>query len=85
MSGTPLSDKALAVFAFAAFHQLESGQKVSKVTARDGAGHKADDGAVAELTERGLVTVEGDSINFTPQAEQMLDRVIQGMRQALSG
>ncbi len=85
MSGPHLSDKALAVFAFAAFHQLESGQKVSKVTRRDGAGHKADDEAVAELQGRGLITVEGDFIAFTPQAEQMLGEAIQGMRQATSG
>jgi coproporphyrinogen III oxidase-like Fe-S oxidoreductase len=85
MSGPHLSDKALAVFAFAAFHQLESGQKVSKVVRRDGAGHKADDEAVAELTERGLISIDGDYINLTADAERMLEQVIQGMRQALSG
>jgi hypothetical protein len=85
MSGPHLSDKALAVFAFAAFHQLESGQKVSKVVRRDGAGHKADDEAVAELTERGLISIDGDYINLTADAERMLEQAIQGMRQALSG
>ncbi|KAA2234368.1 hypothetical protein [Salinarimonas soli] len=85
MSGTQLSDKALAVFAFAAFHQLESGQKVSKVVRRDGAGHKADDEAVAELTERGLISLDGDYINLTADAERMLEEAIRGMRQALSG
>ena len=80
-----LSDKALAVFAFAAFHQLESGQKVSSVVQRDGAGHKADDEAVAELTERGLISIDGDYINLTADAERMLEQAIQGMRQALSG
>ncbi len=85
MSGSQLSDKALAVFAFAAFHQLESGQKVSKVTRRDGAGHKADDEAVAELQGRNLITLDGDFIAFTPDAERLLNEAIDGMRRALSG
>jgi hypothetical protein len=80
-----LSDNALAVFAFAAFHQLESGQKVSSVVQRDGAGHKADDEAVAELTERGLAKADGSSIHFTAEGEQALERVIAGLRQALGG
>jgi hypothetical protein len=78
-----LSDKALAVFAFAAFHQLESGQKVSSVVQRDGAGHKADDEAVNELAQRGLAKADGSAIHFTPEGEQALDRVISGLRQAL--
>jgi hypothetical protein len=80
-----LSDKALAVFAFAAFHQLESGQKVASVVQRDGAGHQADDEAVAELTERGLAKADGSLIHFTREGEQALERVIAGLRQALGG
>lgn len=78
-----LSDKALAVFAFAAFHQLESGQKVASVVQRDGAGHKADEEAVNELAQRGLATADGSAIQFTPEGEAALDRVISGLRQAL--
>ena len=58
-AASSLSDKALAVFAFAAYHQLESGQRVSSIVQRDGAGHRADDTAVRELTERGLVRRTG--------------------------
>jgi chromosome segregation and condensation protein ScpB len=80
-----LSDKAMAVFAFAAYHQLESGQKISSVVQRDGAGHKADDEAVAELQARGLVEADGQSIQFTADGESALDRVIQGLRNNLNG
>ena len=37
-----LSDKALSIFAFAAYHRLVSGEKVTSVIRRDGAGHEAD-------------------------------------------
>jgi len=75
-----LSDKALAVFAFAAYHQLESGQRVSSVVQRDGAGHRADDEAVAELTGRGLVQADGHSVHFTPDGERALQEVIDTLR-----
>ncbi len=78
-----LSDKALAVFAFAAYHQLESGQAVSSVVRRDGAGHQADAAAVAELESRGLATADSSAITFTPQGVDALQTVIQGLRQSL--
>ncbi|PVE22578.1 hypothetical protein DC522_20465 [Microvirga sp. KLBC 81] len=53
-----LSDEALAVFAFAAYHQLSSGQMVRSVVRRDGAGHKASDKAVSELQGRGLIEAD---------------------------
>jgi hypothetical protein len=80
-----LSDKALAVFAFAAYHQLESGQRVASVVQRDGAGHQADGEAVAELRERGLAEADGGTISFTPDGEAVLERVIGGLREAANG
>ena len=80
-----LSDKALSVFAFAAYHQLESGQKVTKVIRRDNAGHQADPDAVAELEARGLATASDDEISFKPEAERILEQIIDGMRQAARG
>jgi hypothetical protein len=80
-----LSDKALAVFAFAAYHQLESGQRVSSVVQNDGAGHKADDDAVNELSDRGLARADGSSIHFTEEGERALQTVIDGIRRTLSG
>lgn len=80
-----LSDKALAVFAFAAYHQLESGQPVAKVIRSDGAGHQADPAAVTELGERSLATVAGNDIVFTEMGLKVLGQVIEGLRTAASG
>ena len=78
-----LSDKAVAVFAFAAYHQLESGQRVSKVVQRDGAGHKADEEALLELTEKGLVRADGEHIHFTPEGEGVLQAVVAGLQRTV--
>jgi hypothetical protein len=75
-----LSDKALAVFAFAAYHQLESGQRISKVTQRDASGHRADADAVRELTARGLARSEGEQLHFTHEGERVLQTLIDGLR-----
>ncbi|WP_052341470.1 hypothetical protein [Salinarimonas rosea] len=76
----PLSDKALAVFAFAAYHQLESGEPVTGVVRRDGAGHKADEEAIAELREAGLVTVEESRVLFSAQGEAVLGALVGALR-----
>jgi hypothetical protein len=78
MSG--LSDEALAVFAFAAYHQFSSGQPVRSVVQRDGVGHKASDKAVAELQGRGLIEADRSEIRFTPQGEEALQALISGIR-----
>ena len=75
-----LSNEALAVFAFAAYHQFSSGQMVRSVVQKDGAGHKASDAAVEELTGRGLIEADGSEIRFTPQGEEALQGVIAGIR-----
>ncbi len=75
-----LSDEALAVFAFAAYHQLSSGQMVRSVVQRDSAGHKASDTAVSELRERGLIEADGTEIRFTPEGEEALQGLISGIR-----
>ncbi len=79
----PLSDAALAVFAFAAYHQLESGEQVSGVVIHDGAGHQADGEAVAELTDRGLAEVADDRIVFTRSGEAVFGRVLSALRRAI--
>jgi chromosome segregation and condensation protein ScpB len=75
-----LSDEALAVFAFAAYHQLSSGQIVRSVVQKDGAGHKASDNAVDELKGRGLIEADGTEIRFTPEGEEALQGVISAIR-----
>lgn len=76
---TDLSDKALAVFAFAIFHQLECGDVISAIAASDSAGHRVDPEAVAELKARELADLIDDKVVFTPagalMVSQMLDRL----------
>lgn len=75
-----LSDQALAVFAFVAYHQLSSGQMVRSVAQRDHAGHKASDAAVAELQQRGLAEADGEEIRFTSQGEDALRSLIERLK-----
>ena len=80
-----ISDKGIAVFAFAAYHQLQGGYTVREVVASDGAGHGADPEAIRELEELGLVARDGNRVSFTDQGEVVLGRVIENMRQAADG
>jgi chromosome segregation and condensation protein ScpB len=77
-----LSDKAVAVFAFAAYHQLTSGQPVKSVIREDGKGHKADDEAVQELTAKDLVEVSGNDICFSEAGLHVLSTAIEGLKSA---
>jgi len=84
-SGTPvnpsdLSDKALAVFAFALYHQLSSGEPVTGVVVRDASGHQADPDAVSELADSGLARVEGDRVVFTEDGLSVLAQALSGLR-----
>jgi hypothetical protein len=82
MPNAPLSDKALSIIAFAAYHQLESGQKVTSVVRRDGKGHQADDEGVAELESRGLATASEAEISFTQEGAPVVQRAVEALRQA---
>lgn len=75
-----LSDKALAVFAFAAYHQLESGDAITSVVASDGAGHRADPEAVTELEVRGLGELSGERFVFNVAGQLMLSQIIDRIR-----
>lgn len=77
-----LSDKAMAVFAFALYHQFTSGEAVADVVLDDGAGHKADPEAISELTEAGLLTVEGQRGAFTETGTALLSRTAEALRGA---
>ncbi len=80
--GHEISDKGLAVFAFAIYHGLESGSRVTQVVRNDGAGHHADEEAIRELQQLALVRIEDDRIAFTEAGETMLDRIVAAMHQA---
>jgi hypothetical protein len=69
-----LSDKALSVFVFAAYHELVSGQKVASVIRRDYAGHVADPEGVVELERRGFITQNGDFLHSAPRGNGSLRR-----------
>lgn len=75
-----LSDKALAIFAFAAHHQLESGDVVSSVVAYDGLGHHADPEAKRELIARELAVEDGERLHFTPAGQLLLSQILDRIR-----
>lgn len=79
-----LSDRAIGVFAFAAYHQLSTGQKVAGVTLSDGKGHGLDPDAVDELARRGLVTVNAREVVLGDKANAILAEVIDRIRGAAS-
>ncbi|MGX7706965.1 hypothetical protein [Methylobacterium sp. Gmos1] len=79
---TALSDRALSIFAFAAYHHLISGQPIASVVRRDGSGHQADPKGAAEVEERGLATLSDDEITFTEPGIALVERTVEAIRQA---
>jgi hypothetical protein len=79
---TDLSDRALSIFAFAAYHHLISGQPISSVVRRDGSGHQADPQGAAEVEERGLATLSDDEITFTEPGIAFVEKTVAAIRGA---
>lgn len=79
-----LSDGALAVFAFAAYHQLSSGDAVTSIISDDAVGHRADPAGVAELVQARLATQKDDRLHLTAEGQVMLSQVIDRIRGAWS-
>lgn len=75
-----LSDKALSIFAFAAYHRLLSGEHVRSVIRNDGKGHEADPDGVAEIEDKGLATSTADEITFTTDGANFADAVVASLR-----
>lgn len=84
MMTTPndLNDKAPAIFAFAAFHQLESGDAITSVVANDAAGHRADPEAVAELEAKELGQLSEERFVFNVASQRMLSQIIDRIRRS---
>jgi hypothetical protein len=80
MAETSMSDGACAVFAFAAYHELQSGQPVTKVVIDDKQGHKADPAGVEELSRAGLAKADGDFLVFSEAGLKRLAAVIASLR-----
>ena len=75
-----LSDKALSIFAFAAYHRLLSGERVASVIRKDGAGHEADPDGVAELESRGLAKADETRIELGEAAQAFTERLVEALR-----
>lgn len=75
-----LSDKALSIFAFAAYHRLLSGERVASVIRKDGSGHEADPEGVAELERRGLVEAGEARIDLGEAAQAFTERLVEALR-----
>lgn len=82
MSEQKLSDKALSILAFAAYHSLVSGEAVGEVVIDDGKGHTADSNGLAELETEGLIRVEGSRGRFTEAGVDELGIVLEALRKA---
>lgn len=75
-----LSDQALAVLAFAAYHQLGSGDMVTSIVSSDASGHHADPAAVAELVHKRLAVQKDDRLHLTDEGQVMLSQIIDRIR-----
>lgn len=75
-----LSDKALAIFAFAAYHQLESGDVITSIVTNDGSGHRADREALSELADKELGELSGDRFVFNVAGQLILSQVVDRIR-----
>ena len=80
-----ISEKALSIFAFAVYHQLESGQPVKKVIREDGKGHQADPDGVQELEAGGFASVQGNDIVFSETGLTVLKSAVDGLKSAAQG
>ncbi|MGH1590062.1 hypothetical protein ACRBEV_19170 [Methylobacterium phyllosphaerae] len=83
LSDKALSDKALSILAFAAYHRLVSGEKVTAVIRRDGAGHEADPEGVQELEGHGLVTAGATQIDLGETAQAAVETMVAALRAAV--
>lgn len=75
-----LSDKALAIFAFAAYHQLGSGDTITSVVTSDASGHHADPEVLSELADKELGELNGDRFVLTVAGQLVLSQVIDRIR-----
>ena len=82
MADKKLSDGALSIFVFAAYHSLVGGKEVGSVILHDGDGHSADSEGVQELQLAGLITIEEskERAGFTKDGKERLAAILQAVR-----
>ncbi|MGC5780694.1 hypothetical protein [Methylobacterium sp. NFXW15] len=78
-----LSDHALSILAFAAYHRLVSGERVTSIVRKDGNGHEADPKGVEELTERGLAEAGETEINLGKDVQEAVEVMVEALRGAV--
>jgi hypothetical protein len=78
----PLSDRALSIFTFAAYHHLATSQPIRAVVRKDGAGHRADPDGAAEVESRGYATLSEEEITFTPEGVAIVEEIVGAIQQA---
>ena len=82
MSEKTVSDKALSILAFAAYHALASGETVGEIVIDDGHGHVADPQGLAEMQEKGLLEADGRRARLTEEGSTALASVLDTLRSA---
>jgi hypothetical protein len=82
VSQTTMSDGALSILVFAAYHSLVSGEAVTRVVLDDGKGHKADAEGVREMEEAGLLEPAGERGVLTEAGRDRLAKLIETLRRS---
>ncbi|TPW25924.1 hypothetical protein [Pararhizobium mangrovi] len=83
MAANELSDKGLSIFTFAAYHQLESGERVREIVLDDGKGHAADRKGLQELEDGEMIEPgSGERGMLTDAGEVKLDAIVAAIRGA---
>ena len=80
MAAANLSDKALSIFTFAAYHGFLAGDPVREVVLDDGKGHRAEPDGVAELEAAGHIETANDRGRFTESGLAQLARTVDAIR-----
>lgn len=75
-----MSDDARSILVFAAYHQLLAGEPVKEVVLDDGAGHKASTKGQQELSESGLIEIDGNRAHLTAEGERVLALLLDAIR-----
>jgi hypothetical protein len=80
-----LTDDARSILVFAAYHELTSGEPVKEVVLSDSAGHKANGKGQEELSEAGLIEINGDRARITEAGEEVLANLLNLIRSETGG
>jgi len=80
-----LTDEGRSILVFAAYHELLSGQPVREVVLDDGLGHQASTSGQSELSDAGLIRIDGNRAHITEEGEQVLASLLNSIRSLTGG